>query len=72
MRPLALCLALFAIPPAAMAQTPLTADEFDTLTVGRTLQYSLGGTAYGIERYKADRRVIWSFLDGECREGRWY
>ena len=25
-----------------------------------------------MERYLAGRRVIWSFLDGNCKEGIWY
>jgi hypothetical protein len=25
-----------------------------------------------VERYKPDRRVTWSFLDGRCIEGSWY
>ena len=27
---------------------------------------------YGVERYLSNRRVIWSFLDGDCKEGVWY
>ena len=69
MRPAVLCLLLAA--PAA-AETPMTAEEFDAYTQGRTLTYIIGGEPYGIERYKADRRVIWSFLDGQCSLGRWY
>lgn len=39
---------------------------------GKTLTYSTGGAAYGAEEYLEDRRVRWTFLDGECQEGRWY
>ena len=67
-RSLALC--LFALP--AVAETPMTAEEFDAYTKGRTLTYLANGVPYGIERYMTGRRVIWSFLDGECRLGSWY
>lgn len=50
----------------------MTGDEFDSYTRGKTLFYGFDGTAYGVERYMANRRVIWSFLDGDCKEGIWY
>jgi len=28
--------------------------------------------AYGAEIYHENRRVQWSFLDGQCKEGTWY
>lgn len=64
-------LACFAAPPAA-AQTPLSGPEFDTYTQGKTLFYGFEGQVYGVERYLPNRRVIWSFLDGDCKEGVWY
>ncbi len=57
---------------AAWAQGPMSASEFDTYTQGKTLYYGLNGIAYGVERYLPNRRVIWSFLDGDCKEGVWY
>lgn len=57
---------------SATAQTPLTADGFDAYTRGKTLYYGFEGEAYGVERYLEGRRVIWSFLDGDCKEGIWY
>lgn len=54
------------------AASPMNADEFDRYTQGKTLYFYSQGQAYGVERYKKDRRVTWSFLDGECREGEWY
>ncbi len=63
-------LALVAQPVAA--QSPLTATEFDAYTRGKTLFYGFDGQAYGVERYLPNRRVIWSFLDGNCMEGVWY
>ncbi len=57
---------------AAIAETPLTAEEFDRHTQGRTLYFYADGAAYGAERYREGRRVTWTFLDGRCKEGRWY
>lgn len=50
----------------------MSAQEFDAYTRGKTLFYGFDGTAYGVERYLDGRRVIWSFLDGDCKEGVWY
>lgn len=63
-------LVLWATPLAA--ETPLSAAEFDAYTRGKTLFYGAGGRAYGVERYLEGRRVIWSFLDGDCKNGSWY
>ncbi|MDX2485848.1 MAG: hypothetical protein QNK42_19570 [Pseudodonghicola sp.] len=76
LRPLIPALLLAALP--ALAQTPapappsMSAEAFDAYTKGKTLFYGSGGTAYGVERYLDGRRVIWSFLDGNCKEGIWY
>lgn len=50
----------------------MTAEEFEARVTGKTLTYSSAGTAYGMEEYFNGRRVRWSFLDGDCQEGRWY
>ena len=50
----------------------MTAEEFDSYTRGKTLYYGNGDTPYGAEIYLPNRRVRWSFLDGECRNGEWY
>ncbi|APE43003.1 hypothetical protein BOO69_05890 [Sulfitobacter alexandrii] len=71
MRSIALILASLLALPAA-AQDLMTAEEFDAYTRGKTLFYGRGGTAYGAEVYHENRRVVWSFLDGDCREGEWY
>ncbi|KFE33785.1 hypothetical protein [Thioclava atlantica] len=71
--PLILCLAL---PGAALAQTdlgpPLTAEQFDARTQGRTITYSAFGQPYGTEQYKPGRKVVWAFTESECKEGDWY
>lgn len=58
--------------PVLAAEPPLTADQFEAMTTGRTLTYALGGEVYGIEQYKPGRRVMWAFRDDDCREGVWY
>ena len=56
----------------AMAAESLSPEAFEAYTEGKTLFFSQNGQDYGAERYLSDRRVQWSFLDGECKEGRWY
>ena len=58
--------------PAAAAQTPMSAEEFERFTTGKTLYFYSGGQPYGVEEYREDRRVTWSFLDGQCKDGVWY
>lgn len=63
-------LALVALP--ANAQSTMSAKEFDAYTRGKTLYYGDDAQPYGAEIYLPNRRVRWSFLDGECKEGEWY
>jgi len=65
-------LILMTMPGLAMAQEALDADGFEALTTGKTFYFSSGGEPYGAEEYLNNRRVRWSFLDGQCREGRWW
>tara|TARA_R110002049_G_scaffold23781_7_gene84855 strand:- start:69768 stop:70163 length:396 start_codon:yes stop_codon:yes gene_type:complete len=71
MRLITLLLSALAALPAS-ADTTMSAAEFDAYTRGKTLFYGRGGEAYGAEIYHDNRRVEWSFLDGDCKEGRWY
>jgi hypothetical protein len=57
---------------AAVAAEPMSGPAFDAYTRGKTLFYGQNGQAYGAEVYLDDRRVRWSFLDGECKDGYWY
>lgn len=56
----------------ASANAPMTGEEFDAYTQGKTLFFGSDGELYGVERYLKNRRVIWSFLDGKCKDGFWY
>jgi hypothetical protein len=64
-----LALGLFSAPAGA---DPMTAAEFEAYVTGKTLFYGSEGSAYGAEIYHENRRVTWSFLDGDCKEGYWY
>lgn len=66
----ALLFLLIATP--ALAETPMTASEFDAYTRDKTFYFAEGGEPYGGEEYLDNRRVRWSFLDGRCKDGRWY
>lgn len=70
MKKLAVLFVFLALP--VMAQDLMTAEEFDAYTRGKTLFYGQNGQAYGAEVYHENRRVEWSFLDGECKTGEWY
>ncbi|SIO33272.1 hypothetical protein SAMN05444722_1486 [Rhodovulum sp. ES.010] len=65
-------LALLAAPVQGAEPQPMSAEEFERYATGKTLYYATGGQPYGAEQYLGGRRVIWTFLDGECTEGVWY
>ena len=56
----------------ALAETPMTAAEFDAYATGKTLTYSVAGEVYGAEQYLPDRHVVWAFKDDQCADGVWY
>ncbi|MDG1281059.1 MAG: hypothetical protein P8O10_07090 [Pseudorhodobacter sp.] len=57
---------------AALAETQLTAQQFEDYATGKTLTYAQGGEVYGVEQYLPGRRVRWAFVDDTCRIGHWY
>ena len=68
-----IALLMLAIPMAeSHAGEPMDAEAFDRYTRGKTLFYGQNGEAYGAEIYLDNRRVKWSFLDGQCKDGTWY
>ena len=66
----ALALICAFLPLPALAE--MSAAEFEAYTEGKTLYFGQSGAPYGAEIYHENRRVQWSFLDGHCKEGRWY
>ena len=69
---LAVVPALAPSPIAAQANTPMTAEEFEAHTTGRTLTFHFEDQPYGVEQYLPGRRVLWAFIGDECTEGVWY
>ncbi|QRN81316.1 MAG: hypothetical protein JK586_07745 [Nocardiopsis sp. BM-2018] len=69
---LALLAAVAATSSVTAAETPMSAEEFDTYVTGRTLTFGLDGVPYGIEQFKEGRRVLWAFIGEECRNGVWF
>lgn len=70
---LAFGICLFGLARAAAAgEPPLDAAAFEARTLGRTITYSAYGSAYGIEQYLPDRRVVWAYSEGECKSGHWF
>ncbi|MFV0245897.1 MAG: hypothetical protein ACK5IB_12865 [Qingshengfaniella sp.] len=67
----ALGIALVLASPA-LADTPLTAAQFEAYVTGKTLTYGQDGQAYGIEEYLPNRQVRWSYLGDACLDGHWY
>lgn len=55
-----------------LAETAMTAAEFEAYATGKTLTYSVGGEVYGAEQYLPGRRVVWAFTKDDCADGRWY
>lgn len=70
MRVLALILAI--LPLQALADTPLTAAEFEAHVLGKTVTYADSAGVYGIEEYLPDRMVRWSVAPNLCQYGTWY
>lgn len=56
----------------SLAETPMTAAEFEAYATGKTLTYSVDGQVYGAEQYLPGRHVVWAFKDDQCADGIWY
>ena len=68
---LALLACLTALPALAEGRK-IGADEFERIVTGTTILFQSRGQDHGAEEYLENRRVRWSFLDGDCTEGHWY
>ncbi|MDP3197049.1 hypothetical protein [Tabrizicola sp.] len=64
--------ALLLLATPALAEPPLTAEDFEALTQGRTMTWAEFGQVYGVEHYLPDRRVRWTVLGEDCKLGHWY
>ena len=65
-------LALLGTAMPALAQTTLTADEFEAHVTGYTITYQQFIGIFGIEEYLPNRQVRWSVAENLCRYGSWY
>ena len=66
---LALCLIL---PAPALAETPMTAEEFEAYVTGKTMDYIADGQVFGREVYLPGCKVRWAFTAEECKLGHWF
>ncbi|MDR0808037.1 MAG: hypothetical protein LBE86_02735 [Gemmobacter sp.] len=67
-----LTILLALLPVVGLAQTPMTAEEFEAYVVGKTLTYAEGGRIFGTEQYLSGRRVRWAFTQDICQDGTWF
>lgn len=56
--------------PALAEDGPLTAEQFDALTQGRTFDTYAWGSVYGVETFLPGRRSLWEDAQG-CKYGTW-
>lgn len=66
-----LALAFLLAAGSAEAQ-PMTAEEFEAWSTGRTLDYYVDGVYWGSEQHLQGRRTLDADADGPCRDGRWF
>ena len=57
---------------SSSAQDSMSGADFEAYVTGKTLYFGESGQDYGVEEYHENRRVRWSFLDGQCKDGFWY
>lgn len=69
---LTLAALLLALATPGLAETPMTAVEFESHVTGKTLTYQQFDSLFGIEEYLPDRKVRWSTAPNECQYGSWY
>lgn len=56
----------------ALAETPITAEEFEAHVTGKTVTYQQYEGIFGIEEYLPGRKVRWSTAPDQCLYGTWY
>ncbi len=72
MRIILALIALVTALPALAQDRKILAEEFERIVTGSTVLFQSRGQDHGAEEYMENRRVRWSFLDGDCTEGHWY
>jgi hypothetical protein len=56
----------------SLAETPISAGEFEAHVTGKTVTYQQFDNLFGIEEYLDNRKVRWSTAPNECLYGSWY
>lgn len=51
---------------------PVSPDEFEAFSAGRTLHFTLDGQRFGAEHFLPGRRTLWRFDGGPCLDGIWH
>jgi hypothetical protein len=71
---LTLCLSLAPIlaPMVAMAETPMSGNEFEAYVTGKTITFDYGEGILGMEQYLPGRQVRWAFEGDTCLDGTWF
>lgn len=68
---IALAAAVLCTAPA-LAETPMTAEEFDAFSLGKTLDYSIDGQLYGSEMHLPGHRTRDADVGKACHDGTWF
>jgi hypothetical protein len=72
MRQLRPLIAVLLLAGPAAAQENVAPEDFEALSEGRTLYFTLFGEPFGAEQFFANRRSLWMYGDGQCEEGVWH
>jgi len=66
------CLLFVLLATTAQADTPLSAEKLDAITLGNSYVISrLGGDPYGITVFHPNRTVTWHYFGRDCKIGSW-
>jgi hypothetical protein len=66
------CLVALALAGPAVAQPVVAPRDFERLSEGRTMTFTLYGEPFGAEQFFSGRRSLWQYADGDCEEGLWH
>ncbi len=64
-------LAALLIAAPALAQEPVSPEQFREFAEGWTLHFERDGEPFGSEAFEGDGKVRWRYSDGSCVSGLW-
>ena len=64
-------IAALLIAAPALAEEPVSPDEFRDFAEGWTLYFERDGEPFGSEAFERDGKVRWRYGDGSCVRGAW-